>query len=103
MAMTYDEQETLHDISFMMGYEWHALAPNVRSYLIDAVDGSRGLGALSVAWADDFAGAYRYDQHNDESTLNGKPVDDYLEAIDAFFNAKWNDFIARHVARRLAH
>lgn len=94
--LTYDQKETLHDISWNMGWMWRELTSETRQYIMEAIGGSRSLVEEAVLWADEFDKMFAVARNKDYPLKQ-----DYMAAMDDFFTAKWAAFIAEHVANRI--
>lgn len=88
-------RQTLHEISFNIGYQWRALASGARDHIMDAIGGSSGLAEQAVLWANEFDKLFEAKVAADPDCAS------YMEDIDDFFGEKWDAFIAGHVADRI--
>ena len=93
--LLYDQKETLHDISFSLGFRWAGLSDETQGRIIDAVGGSRGLAEKAMLWAEEFDVIFNAKRELDPD------IDTYLVEIDVFFDSRWGIFIAGHVADRM--
>jgi len=94
-ALSYYQKETLFDISFSIGLEWHKLTEEARGRIMDSIGGSRSLAELAMLWAEEFDTGF-------QAKMTAAPdCDTYMSDVDDFFGEKWKLFIAGHVAERM--
>ena len=94
--LLYHQKETLHDLSFNFGFRWALLSSEAQDRIMDAIGGSRGRLEKTMLWAEEFDMVF-------ETKCNTvTEANTYLEDIDKFFAEKWGEFIAGHVADRMA-
>lgn len=82
------EQEVLADIGFHVGHRWRELSVEVRSQIMDATEGSRGLVDNMIRWAGEFDVFWEALPEDDDRREN------YISEVDDFANEKFSAMVA---------
>jgi hypothetical protein len=83
------QQEIIADISFYVGHRWASLTDTVREYIMDDVNGSRGLMDRAVDWAVEFDAFWEALPEDDERREN------YIGEVDEFASSKFDELYLR--------
>lgn len=83
------QQEIIADISFHVGHRWHGLHEHVRQYIMDDVNGSRGLMERAVDWAEEF------DRFWEALPEDDSRREDYISEVDEFASKKFDELYLR--------
>jgi hypothetical protein len=89
LAKAVRMREIIADISFYVGHRWHGLTETVREYIMDDVNGSRGLMERAVDWAEEFDRFWEALPEDDERREN------YISEVDEFASSKFDELYLR--------